>query len=181
MTEMSTMLWSALPDDMQWKIRGERAKILLSEHPDLLMTSKYGACYCCGGWSDVSASIYWDDISYNFCGTCNDGLFKHLDTLTKVMYSNAWGCNDTERWSRMYHTSVAPEVTDDTWDDFWEHRMEGMTPDYVHNSFRQWSERMDAIAHRYADDWLDDAPPTPPHHDNGHVFDWGDSDDEVES
>jgi len=179
---MNPAIWSNLPDDLIWVIRGQRSQMLREEHPDLEMTHKYGACYCCGGWADDAQSTWWDDSAYTFCGTCEEEKFKDLDTDTRVMYCNAWGGNDPTRWSRMYHTAIAPEVEDCTWDDFWEERFEGMKPPEVRQSFEYWEKRMEEAAQRYQDDWLGIAPPTPEAQAGwGYAFDWGESDDEVES
>jgi len=183
MATMTASLWAQLPNDLIWKIRGQRSQLLRDEHPDLEMTHLYGACYCCGGWADSSGTAWWDDNAYTFCGTCNEGVFKHLDMDTRVMYCNAWSGNDPQRWSRMYHTSIASEVEDNVWDDFWEDRFEGMKPLEVRRMFDAWHVRMNEAIRRYQDDWLGLAPPTPDAEEvgQGYAFDWGDSDSDVES
>ena len=170
---MTPALWAQLPDDLIWKIRGQRTQMLHNDHPDLEMTHTYGACYCCGGWADSAQTTWWDDSAYTFCGTCEEGQFKDMDMDTRVMYCNAWGGNDPKRWSRMYHTAIAPEVEDSTWDDFWENRFEGLAPEEVRRHFDIWEERVKEAAQRYQDDWLGLEA-------NGYAFDWGESDDEVE-
>ncbi len=173
---MDSSVWQELPNDLQWVVRGMRTQLMLNEHPDLLMTHKYGTCYCCGGWADISGHKWWDGMSYNFCGSCEEGQFKDLDMETRVMYCNAWGGNDPQRWSRMYHTAIAPEVEDTAWDDFWEERFEGMKPEEVRSRFDTWEVRMAEAAQRYQDDWLGLAPPTPP--GNGYAFEWPDTDED---
>jgi hypothetical protein len=173
---MNPSVWQHLPDDLVWVIRGQRTQLRLDEHPDLLMTHKYGACYCCGGWADIQGHSYYDDLSYTFCGTCDEreGL-KYMDIETRVMYCNTWGGNDSERWQRMYHTAIAPEVDDRTWDVFWEDRFEGLAPTEVRRRFDIWEEgRIHEAVQRYQDDWLGLGG-------NGLAFDWGESDDEIES
>jgi hypothetical protein len=140
--QMPTQLWKNLPDDLIWAIRGQRSQLLRDEYADLEMTHKYGACYCCGGWADADGTNWWDDSAYTFCGTCDQGQFKDMDMDTRVMYCNAWSGNDSERWSRMYHTAIAPEVDDHKWDDFWEDRFEGMKPPAVRQAFDIWEVRM---------------------------------------
>ena len=173
---MDSSVWQELPNELQWVVRGMRTQLMLNEHPDLLMTHKYGTCYCCGGWADISGHKWWDGMSYNFCGSCEEGQFKDLDMETRVMYCNAWGGNDPQRWSRMYHTAIAPEVEDTAWDDFWEERFEGMKPEEVRSRFDTWEVRMAEAAQRYQDDWLGLAPPTPP--GNGYAFEWPDTDED---
>jgi len=148
----------------------------LDEHPDLLMTHKYGACYCCGGWADIQGHSFYDDLAYTFCGTCNGGTFSQMGIEDKVWFCNAWSSNDPERWQRMYHTSICPEVEDTAWDDFWEERFEGMKPEEVRSRFDTWEVRMAEAAQRYQDDWLGLAPPTPP--GNGYAFEWPDTDED---
>lgn len=157
-----------------WVVRGKRTQLLLDEHPDLLMTHKYGACYCCGGWADIQGHSYYDDLAYTFCGTCNGGTFSQMSTEDKVWFCNAWSSNDPERWQRMYHTSICPEVEDEIWDMFWEDRFEGLPPEEVRRQFDIWEERTREAAQRYQDDWLGVE-------NNGFAFDYGESDDEVEN
>ena len=155
-----------LPNDMVRKIMDTRVSLELDEDPYLKMSHMEDLCYYCGD-KNINHRIRYNKINYKFCNFCI-GYNNTFPIIVQEasghsrcynLYKNYLGLNGMEltHFETFFHDIMDEETRESIKD-----------PEMMKIIFNTYLEYMP-----FETDSDDD--------DDGHAFDWGDSEDEVES
>ena len=162
-----------LPNDLLIDIFNKKAELDMDEKPDLYMTNHHPTCYSCGNYT-TDTRYKFNGINYKYCSFCWGGpVCDSAEEFTD--YVNEWQTGDWLRMEKMYHQSVAPDASEETWSNFWNICLNEEERTRPVRWIKDTYERYLNVVDRYSDI----EPDTPP--GNEYIIDWGESDIDVES